>query len=227
MFLQRNILAIDSRNAFVPICELAPVIGIVGGVGSGKSSVARWLNQHHSIPVIDGDQIGHEILKYSSVKQRIQQRFGTAVFNEGGDINRAKLADVVFGSQQKNQQAKADLEKIVHPEIRKEIERQIHDIRTRKTDSAIILDAAVMLEAGWDDLCDFVVFVEADQQQRLQRVSQSRGWDSSEWKSREESQVKLEAKQKASSAVVKNSGTLEEAGNQFLQILTQWNRAET
>jgi len=141
------------------------------------------------------------------------------VFDKQGEVNRSVLAGMVFGSSAEDRQARTDLEQIVHPEIRKEIVNRIQTARSSKDYDAVILDAAVLLEAGWNDICDLVVFVETTEECRLERVAQSRGWDRETLKAREASQLALEEKKKASDEVIDNSGTLEESGRQLEKIL--------
>ena len=201
--------------------DFVPVIGLIGGVGSGKSAVARWIGDHKNVVIIDGDSIGHQVLEIPKTKEDIRRRFSESVFNEQGCVDRNVLGRLVFGSAAEHRQAQTNLEQIVHPKIRKEIINQIQDARSSGNYEAIILDAAVLLEAGWNDLCNAVVFVEASEECRLKRVAQSRGWNEKTLKTREASQLSLDEKRKASDQVIYNTGTLQESGAQFENILEQ------
>lgn len=193
-------------------CRTVPVIGLVGGIGSGKSSLACWLAARRNVLVADGDEAGHRALEESSVKQQIRQRFGDTVFDEKGEVSRAALGRLVFGSTVEARRARSDLEGIVHPRIRETFRGLIREARASGDVEAVILDAAVLLEAKWDELCDAVVFVDAPYSQRLQRVAENRGWDERELALRESSQLPLDVKRTAADATIKNSDTVDRAG---------------
>lgn len=204
----------DSRDSI-------PVIGLIGGVGSGKSALAHWVSQHLSIVIVDGDIAGHRALERPDVKQLIQSRFGNEVFDTQHNIRRDRLAKLVFGHAEQHRRAKRSLETIVHPVIRGELQEQVAIARDSGEVDVILLDAAVLLEAGWKDICKAIVFVETPIAQRQSRVA-GRGWTPADLKRREESQLSLEEKRTAADFVIDNSGSLESAGRQFLEILKQF-----
>jgi dephospho-CoA kinase len=198
-----------------------PVVGIVGGIGSGKSSIARWVAARDlGVLLINGDEAGHAVLTLPAVRNALRTRFGNQVFDAGGQIDRKALGQIVFGPKDEEQIARRDLERIVHPQIRALIEKQISQaIAAGKT--AILLDAAVLFEAGWNDLCFAVVFIDAPREKRLARLQEDRGWDHSEVDSRESSQLSLDAKRNRAQFVIDNTGSLDEAGQKLQQILTE------
>lgn len=189
-----------------------PTIALVGGIGSGKSAVANKVKALRPVKVVDADQIGHEILNFPEVLKRIRTQFGTAVFDEQGKIERSKLAKMVFGEEKHHQQALEKLEEIVHPEIHKRLEQEILSAKVSGTVDAILVDAAVILEAGWNSLCDQIVFIECPFEQRLNRVIQNRGWSSAELKKRENHQLPLSEKRTLANYVIHNDDNLETAG---------------
>jgi dephospho-CoA kinase len=128
-----------------------PVIGIVGGVGAGKSSVIRNVSSLR-LHVVDADHIGHEQLVVPEIRDRIVGVFGTRVLDDKAVISRPHLAAEVFGDSIEQQQKRQQLNAIVHPAIRSEMRRQINAVS--QDADAIILDAALLLEAGWADECD-------------------------------------------------------------------------
>ncbi len=192
------------------------VVGILGGIGSGKSAVSRGLSNHFKTYLIDADRAGHEVLGISIVKDGIRRDFGDTVF-DGAEICRKSLARQVFGSEIHHQQALIKLEQIVHPEIRRQVEKELAEVS--EITEVVVLDAAVMLEAGWNDLCDTIVFVDTPFETRLQRVEENRGWTADELKRREASQVSLDDKQEVSEFVVDNSGSLENAVEQLASFI--------
>ena len=99
------------------------------------------------------------------------------------------------------------------------LERRIREARASGEVEAVILDAAVLLEAGWHELCDSIVFVDAPYEQRLERVAESRGWNEREIALRESSQLSLDAKRAASNETIDNSATVGEAGARLERIL--------
>ncbi|MBC8115788.1 MAG: dephospho-CoA kinase [Candidatus Saccharimonas sp.] len=195
-----------------------PVVGIVGGIGSGKSAVARWVATQANIHVIDADRLGHEALMAGDVKASLRLKFGDDIFDVQGEVLRGALARRVFGDAEEHRAARHMLEQIVHPEI----ERRIVDEIRRAADSgsqAVLLDAAVLLEAGWQRQCDAVVFIETPDDVRLERVRQRSGWTAEELHRRETSQLSLTDKRKQSDAVVSNAGQVSDAGQQLLNFL--------
>lgn len=203
--------------------KVIPVLGVIGGIGSGKSSVARRLQSFRPIAVIDADQCGHQVLNLPNVQERILKRFGPIVFEPNSQANpqisRAALGRVVFGSDVAAETARRDLEAIVHPEIRSLLERTIRELRRQANVEAIVLDAAVLLEAGWNDLCDVVVFIDTPQADRIARVHAGRGWSAAELAKREASQWPLPRKRAAADAVIDNSNNVDDAARQLEQVI--------
>ncbi len=174
--------------------------------------------------MIDADRIGHEILHQPSIKDRLQQHFQHSIFDDQGNVIRAALARQVFGSTPQHQQMRTKLESIVHPEIRRVIQSRIKEAKAAQSIDMIMLDAAVLLEAGWQNLCDFVVFVDVPEQLRRERVAQTRGWSADELAKRESSQLPLEFKRQAAKFVVDNSGSVDEAGTELERSILQFQK---
>jgi dephospho-CoA kinase len=195
-------------------------VALIGGVGSGKSALAQWLTHRLRIALIDADAAGHRALLQPGVKEQIRRRFGDAVFDADGNVRRDRLARKVFGTDAAHRSAKRDLEDIVHPVIRGDLRQQIDEARQSAVD-IVLLDAAVLLEAEWNPLCDAIVFLDTPVEQRRARVQASRGWSADELARREESQLPLAEKRAAADFVVDNSGTLDEAGEQLLRFLRE------
>ncbi len=209
------------ETAAAPMTNLRhriPLIGVVGGVGSGKSAVVNWVSTHAPVAVIDADKLGHEALLSVSVKAKLRARFGDEIFDSAGNIVRAKLANRVFGVDANHLVARRDLERIVHPEISRQIAAEV-SIAVEQRAEAVLLDAAILLEAGWRDMCELVVFIETPAEMRLQRVQTHRGWSAAELQRREESQWDLSRKRQESDLVIVNDRELEYAGKQLLDCL--------
>jgi dephospho-CoA kinase len=183
-----------------------PVIGLVGGVGSGKSHLARQLRENHPIEIVEGDSAGHSVLQEAQVKEKIRDVFGAGVFTSEGEVDRRQVGRLVFGAAPARKAARVQLEQIVHPRIREVLKSQLARAQARSDVEAVILDAALLLEAGWSEFCDAVVFVDTPFDERLARVVQSRGWTRDELQMREESQFPLEQKRKEAGYVIENLG---------------------
>lgn len=195
-----------------------PVVGLVGGIGSGKSFLSKSLARLEQVAVIDADQIGHEVLGLQEVKDRIRSEFGEQVFDPSGNIDRRILGRLVFGGEVPHQEARRRLERIVHPLIRDRIERRISEIRASKSHEGIILDAAILLESGWKEVCQGVVFVDVPVEERLRRVISERNWTSEEFFAREGNQLGVELKRQAADFTVINFPAGPAAVNQFRQF---------
>lgn len=221
---QGTISPTDQYTTPVPDHHCIPVVGLIGGVGSGKSALARRVTQSLSdsapfrVAAIDVDRLGHEVLREPTAKQQIRQRFGTDVFDDHGEIHRSALGRQVFGTEPHHRKNRHDLESIVHPLIREKFSRTIHTMRDSSQTDAILLDAAVLLEAGWDDICDAIVFVDVPENLRQQRVA-DRGWDATMLAAREASQLSLDQKRAAANHIIDNSGSLEDAAAQLQRYL--------
>lgn len=196
-----------------------PTIALIGGIGSGKSAVANKVKTLRSVKIVDADQIGHEVLDIPEVLEKIRIQFGTAVFNERGKIERSQLAKIVFGEEKHHRQALTKLEKIVHPEIHQRLKQEISSARASGNVDAILIDAAVILEADWKNLCDQIVFIECPFDQRFKRVTQNRGWSTTELKKRENHQLPLSKKRKLANYVIHNDNDLETAGAELSHLI--------
>ncbi len=191
------------------------MVGILGGIGSGKSSVVRHIDGL-SFQIIDADKIGHDLLSIPHIQTQIRQQFGNDVFDEHSSVNRAKLAEHVFGDTPKQSAALKQLNSILHPAIRREILSQIKAAPTEV--DAVILDAALLLEGGWDETCNWLIFVDTPRSIRSQRVQANRGWTDDELHKREATQLSVKVKKDRADFVVDNSQSIDRAAAQMKQV---------
>lgn len=197
------------------------VIGILGGVASGKSLVADQFRRLGA-EVLNADQIGHEVLREAEVIQTLRRRWGDDVVDEAGEIIRAAVAKIVFAPPPSGPEQLAFLEQITHPRIGQRLKQRIQELSRREVEVAV-LDAPVMLKAGWDQYCDHIVFVDTKPSIRRERARQ-RGWTDEAFAAREDAQETLEKKRRVSDCVIDNSGTREETLAQVKEIWHQCSR---
>lgn len=191
------------------------VIGVTGGIGSGKSSVARLLAECSGI-VVDADQIAHEALRQPELLGRVVAQFGTTVIGPDGAIDRKRLGKIVFSAPEK----RVALEAIVLPWIRGRIHQELSAARARTDCRIVVLDAPLLIEGGWTDHVDVMIHVDSSFSSRLARV-QDRGWDESELKRRELLQLPLTDKQAMADYTVNNSGGFESLRSQVQAIVKE------
>jgi dephospho-CoA kinase len=193
------------------------LIGVVGGIASGKSEVAGHLKRLGA-EVLDADQIGHEVLQEPEVAAAIRRRWGPEVFDSQGRVDRRRLADIVFAPPPRGPEDLAYLEQLTHPRIGERVRARLDELaRTGRTPAAV-LDAALMIEAGWARSCDCLLFVDAPREQRLARA-QHRGWTAAEFSARESAQTPLDVKRSQAAVVIDNSHTLEQT---FAEVDRFW-----
>src|SRR5690242_10742265 len=130
------------------------VVGLLGGVASGKSLVARQLVDLGA-GLLDGDGAGHEVLRLPGVERLVRDRWGDAVFAADGSVDRRALARIVFAPPPDGPRELEHLEQITHPRITQRLREQIAVLAAQRRPAAV-LDAPVMFKAGWNEYCDFI-----------------------------------------------------------------------
>ena len=194
------------------------VIGIVGGMGAGKSTVVALINEIEPISSISADLIGHEILmKGEPAYAPLIEAFGTDILDESGEIIRKKLGQVVFGNEEKVKK----LNEITHPLITRRVIERIEKAKRVAPHQHIILEAALLLESGLVDLTDVVIGVYADTNVRIKRVVQREGLTEKQIVQRLNAQKAWEELKAASDYVIDNSVSLEDTKKQIGIILKQ------
>ena len=188
------------------------LIGLVGGIASGKSLVAEQLRALGGV-ILDADLAGHEVLRGPEVIDALHRRWGDGIIALDGSLSRSVIAKIVFSAG--NQEEKRFLESITHPRIAARLQEQIarHQAAGVK---ALILDAALLFEAGWDKQCDRIIYVSAPREIRLARA-RLRGWSESDFLAREATQLPLDEKRARSGYVIDNSGDAEQTRHQVME----------
>jgi dephospho-CoA kinase len=176
-----------------------PTIGIAGGIGSGKSTVARILARL-GCEVCISDDTARAVLDAPEVRAAVIDRAGAGVRAPDGSVDRAALGRALFADPA----LRADVERIMHPRI--EARRRAQFAAAPLSTRALIIDAPLLFEVGLERECDAVLFVDTPRDLRLARVRASRGWDDAELARREASQIPLGEKRRRSSDLVANTG---------------------
>ncbi len=178
------------------------ILGLLGGVASGKSTVAELFRQLGA-GVLDADRAGHEVLRLPAVRAAIGGRWGKDVIGPDGEVDRQALAEIVFAPPPSGPRELTELERITHPEIRERLKAEAEQM-AREGRRLVVLDAPVMLKAGWDQFCDSLAFVDSPLDQRLARALK-RGWNAQEFERREASQEPVDEKRRCANFVLDNS----------------------
>jgi dephospho-CoA kinase len=200
------------------------VIGLVGGVGSGKSEVARLIAARGGV-LVDADRIGHQLLREPGVEGEVRACWGDAVFGPDGEVDRARLADEVFSQPAESGRGIEALNRIVHPELIRRVRRAVEEVRREGRAPWVVVDAALLLEWGLESLCDVVVFVEAPAQERRRRLREGRGWSARELARRERRQLPLKEKRARSGYVLPNGGSREALSSGVEELLAALRRS--
>ncbi len=180
------------------------VIGLAGGIASGKSTVAAELAALGAV-VLDADRAAHQAINRPEVKQTLVERWGEAILDESSEVLRQAIAERVFSPSLADNQELEFLENLLHPLVRRQFESELAPLSQRGVAAAVI-DAPLLLDAGWEDLCDFIVFVESNEQDRVQRAG-PRNWSHSEISRREAAQMPIDEKRSRATHVIRNLGS--------------------
>jgi dephospho-CoA kinase len=196
------------------------VIGVVGGIASGKSIVATQFRRLGAA-TLDADQIGHAILRQGPVMRAIRDLWGDEVFDEHGEVDRRAVASLVFGPDEASRERLAWLEQLTHPLIGEQLRSEIERLKWEGTVPAVVLDAPVLMKAGWHLFCDYLVFVDAGDEIRKQRAL-ARGWTEQEWRWREATQTPLDQAKRLADAVIENSAAVEQTRRRVGELWDLW-----
>jgi dephospho-CoA kinase len=183
-----------------------PVIGLTGGIGAGKSTVSQMLKELGAA-VIDADQVGHQIyLPDMPAWRELVATFGESVLNPDRTINRQALGKIVFADPE----ALRTLNRIVHPKMFTRMAELIAELQAQGGVKAIVIEAAVLIEANWQPLADQVWLVIASEPVVLERLVKQRHLDPEQVRSRIAAQLANEERLKHAHVVIRNDGSLDE-----------------
>ena len=162
------------------LARTKPIIGLAGGIGAGKSTVAKLLGEHQ-LAVIDSDQLNHQQLSDPEIVATLVDWFGPQMVDAVGQVRRDRMAKIVFDDPKQ----KARVEELLHPRVQVQREQLLRQHLADPTIRAVVLDSPLLFEVGLDRQCDCVVFVDAPDDQRLARVATERGWTAPQLRQRE------------------------------------------
>jgi dephospho-CoA kinase len=194
-------------------------VGLTGGIGCGKSSVVEMLREM-GVPVIEADDLVHELSRAGeAVHEEIVEAFGREILAENGEIDRARLAGIVFGSPEKLER----LNRIVHPRVLERTERWMGE-RRREGAQLVVVEAPLLVEAGFHRRLDRLVVVWCRPEQQIERLS-GRGMSGEEARQRIAAQMPAEEKMRLADYLIDNSGTRDQTRRQ-VDILVKKLEAE-
>lgn len=181
------------------------VIGLTGGIGSGKSTVSGYMAELGAV-IIDADKVGHEAFKqHTAAWHDVVKTFGNDVLASDGEIDRAKLSGIVFN----NPEALKKLNSIMHPRMKQMVKTQIENY-LKKGVKVVVVEAYGLIEADWVSIVDEVWVTVSSESVVLERLKKQRGLDEKEILARIHSQLSSEERVKAANVVIYNDGKLEE-----------------
>ena len=181
------------------------VIGLTGGIGTGKSEVARIFQELGAV-LINADQIGHQAYTpHSEIWQEVVKAFGEEILQPNGEIDRKKLGSIVFADPDQLTR----LNQIMHPRMARIVAQQVQELREQGAD-VVVVEAALLFEAGWDSLVGEVWSTESPEYLVIKRLQSRSGLSQEEAKKRIDSQMSAEERKSRSQVVVDNSGDLVE-----------------
>ncbi len=180
-------------------------IGLTGGIASGKSVISSLLAERGAV-IIDADRLGHESYRAGTEAfRRVVEAFGEDIVGPDGEIDRKRLGAKVFGDPS----ARKRLEAIVWPAIR-EMARERIEAERRRGSPVVVLEAAVLLEAGWQDLVDEVWVAEAAPETAIERLASRNGLSREQAEARLRAQLSNDERRRHADVVIENNGTLED-----------------
>lgn len=194
-------------------------IGLTGGIGSGKSLVAQFLNKN-GIVIISADEIAKQLVNTdTNIKKQLITEFGTDIYDEQGTFNRAKVAQIVFS----NEQLRQKINSIVHPHVLNQQQAILDDLEQQGAMDIAGVEAALIFEAGSENQFDYIIVVHAPYDKVVARLKQRDHLSEQQIQQRIESQLPVQEKIKRADYVIQNDGTIDDLKAK-VQELVDWLR---
>ncbi|MCI5952172.1 MAG: dephospho-CoA kinase [Anaerostipes sp.] len=192
------------------------VIGVTGGVGSGKSVILSILEKEYGAQTILADLVAHDLMEPGAKSyMEIVETFGDSILQEDGAIDRQKLGSIVFADEKKLEQ----LNGITHPNVKEEIKRRIAKIRKKGEASMIVLEAALLIESGYEDIYDELWYIYVNRETRYERLKEGRGYTREKTDSIMNNQLSEEEFRAHAQVIIDNSYDIEQTKKQIHEIL--------
>ncbi len=192
------------------------IIGLLGGIASGKTQVAKFFSQLNCV-TIDADEIAHQAFKNEQIKQKIIHLFGEKVINSEQKVDKRYIADKVFDDNTMLDK----LNSIIHPFVLDRIEDLVSDYSERTDCRAIILDIPLLMEIGWQSRCDTLIFIDCDDEKRMYLANNRTGLTRKQLNNRENCQISLDKKRQIAHYTIRNNSDLKNLKKQVKEISTK------
>ena len=193
------------------------IVGLTGGVASGKTTVSRVLKKEGAY-IIDADQMARELVQpHTPAWKKLVTTFGKDILREDGSLHRKKLADKVFT----NPRQRKLLNQILHPRMRKEMERRAKEIGQKDSEAVVVIDAPLLVELGDHRKMDKLIVVTSTQKQQIERLKEREGASEEEARKVLASQMPLGEKLKVADFVIRNEGCLEETRRMTKEVFQE------
>ncbi|SHP99136.1 dephospho-CoA kinase [Mycobacteroides abscessus subsp. abscessus] len=193
------------------------VVGLTGGIASGKSTVANMLIEM-GIEVIDADIEARKAVEIGEVAyEQIVTYFGEDVLNDDHTINRSRLGEIIFNDSAKRQK----LNEIVHPDVRRRMNEK-KEAAISRGDQVVVLDIPLLFESGLKHMVDVVLLVYVEKDVQLQRLMERNQLTKQEALARIRSQMPIEDKRKLADKVINNNGSIDNTKKQLIELLADW-----
>lgn len=191
-------------------------IGITGGVGAGKSEILHYIKEQYPAKILLADELAHELMRpgtecYAQIKRVFEKE---DLFLPQGEINAEKLASVIFSDPGKRML----LNEIVHPAVKQEIIKLADQERKKGVISYFILEAALLIEEGYDKICDELWYIDTSKETRRKRLKESRGYSDTKVDAIFDSQLSEEEYKKYCKVIIDNDGLLQNTFDQINEI---------
>lgn len=198
-------------------------IGITGGVGAGKTEILRYIEKNYNAKIVLADEVAHELMMpgnfcYNKIREAF---FKEDIYMEDGRFDSKKLSALIFSQEEKRKAVNG----IVHPAVKDEIVKMYKKEEKKGKITYFILEAALLIEDGYDKICDRLWYIDTDTEKRRQRLKISRGYSDEKIDGILNSQLSKEEYRSHCRVVIDNNGTLEETFEQVRQAFAKENAA--
>ncbi|HCJ09145.1 MAG: dephospho-CoA kinase [Lachnospiraceae bacterium] len=193
------------------------IIGITGGIGTGKSTVLHMMEREVGVYIVETDRLAHTLMEPGQkAYEKIVDTFGTQILSEDGTIDRASLGKIVFGDARKLEQLNA----IVHPAVKEYI---MTDIDTKQKSGEVrfyVIEAALLIEDGYKAICDELWYIYVDREERIRRLIAGRGGERAKYEAVMENQATEDYYMENCDVVIHNEESLEKTANVVKELLS-------